>query len=349
MGKSNIVIRQWLSQKTRFSQFVNGALFQGVQIFAAENMRKEDGQQGLIVRTADGKEVVIERYRDIMMTARTESEETKLIVFACENQDEIHYAMPVRSMLYDALSYVEQVSEIRRRRKKDRSLNKSAEFLSGIKKTDRLCPVITIIFYYGEERWDGMKDMHSLLGITGEEYKMLRKYIPNYTINLIDPREMDDLNCFGEDLQTVFEMLKYRKDKDKLLHYVDEHKEYFSDVDDETGRAIEVLLGSGNLIHHMNRNESGGVNMCLALDEYYQDGVNQGIVEGIVRGIESGRIQLIYRKLEKGTSVSEIAEWMEIEVSEVSVIKELMEAYPGEGDERIAERYLEKMAAGSLE
>ena len=31
----------------------------------------------------------------------------RLIVLACENQDEIHYAIPVRNMLYDALNYVE--------------------------------------------------------------------------------------------------------------------------------------------------------------------------------------------------------------------------------------------------
>ena len=34
---------------------------------------------------------------------------TKLVLLTCENQDAIHYAMPVRSMLYDALDYTDQI------------------------------------------------------------------------------------------------------------------------------------------------------------------------------------------------------------------------------------------------
>ena len=34
---------------------------------------------------------------------------TRLILLTAENQSEVHYAMPVRSMLYDAMEYTEQV------------------------------------------------------------------------------------------------------------------------------------------------------------------------------------------------------------------------------------------------
>lgn len=347
MGKSNIAIRQWLSHKERFSNFVNGALFQGTPVFTAENLKKEDGHQGLILKTTDEKEITIERYRDITMTARTISDETKIIVLACENQDEIHYAMPVRNMLYDALNYAEQVNDIRRQRRNDKTLSSSAEFLSGLKKSDRLCPVITIVFYYGEEKWDGVRDLHELLGVDRDEYAILRSFIPNYTINLIDPREIDDLNCFGEDLQTVFKMLQYRKDKQKLLDYVKENKDFFEDVDEDTGHAIEVFLGSQSLIGNMKKNELGGLNMCQALEEYYQDGINEGIERGfergiehgIERGIERGTIQLVRKKLNQGVSVNEITEWMELEKSSVLLIKSLTEEYPAESDAQITDRF----------
>ncbi len=344
MGKNNIAIRQWLSNEERFSFFVNGALFRGAPVFNARNLKKDDGQQGLILKTPDGKEISVERYRDITMTARTNSDETKIMILACEHQDEIHYAMPVRTMLYDALNYVDQINEIRRKNRKDKTLTGSAEFLSGLKKTDKLCPVITIIFYYGEERWMDIRDLHSLLGIDQDEYKMLRKFIPNYTINLIDPREIDDLNCFGKDLQTVFEMLQYRKDKTKLLDYVNDHKDYFKDVDETTGRAIEVFLGSRSLIDNIKKNESGGFNMCQALDEYYQDGVNEGIEHGIERGItlgiECGAIRLIRRKLKQAVSIDEISEWMDLDTSSVLQIEALITKYPDESDGQIANRII---------
>ncbi len=286
MGKSNVVIRQWLSNKERFASFVNGALFQGMQVFHADKLRQDDGQQGVVLKNAEGKSIAVERYRDITMTAQ---DETKIIILACENQEEIHYAMPVRNMLYDALSYMDQIREIRQQRKSEKQLQGNAEFLSGLKKADMLYPVITIVFYYGEESWDGQKDLHGLLGIEREEYKMLRKFIPNYGINLIAPKEMEDLKCFRKDLQMVFGMLQYRKDKTDLINYVKSHEDFFANVDIETGNAVKVLLGSEKLMQNIEKNESGGMNMCQALDELYQDGVNQGFEQGVKALIETCR------------------------------------------------------------
>lgn len=39
MGKGTNAIGQWLSQKKHFSNFVNGALFQGTQVFTAETRK----------------------------------------------------------------------------------------------------------------------------------------------------------------------------------------------------------------------------------------------------------------------------------------------------------------------
>ena len=37
---------------------------------------------------------------------------TDLAVLACESQARIHYAMPVRNMLYDSLTYTEQIRQV---------------------------------------------------------------------------------------------------------------------------------------------------------------------------------------------------------------------------------------------
>lgn len=88
--------------------------------------------------------------------------------------------------------------------KKD--LKESAEFLSGLKKMDLLSPVLNIVFYYGEEDWDGSLDLHGLLGIDRKDCQMLKKYVPNYRINLIDPKKSENLKCFQTDLQIIFGM-----------------------------------------------------------------------------------------------------------------------------------------------
>ncbi len=49
------------------------------------------------------------RYRDVV---KKYAKGMEFVIFAIENQQKIHYAMPVRKMLYDALGYVKQCKEI---------------------------------------------------------------------------------------------------------------------------------------------------------------------------------------------------------------------------------------------
>ena len=284
MGKNNTIIRQWLSDEGRMASLVNGCLFSGKQVFKKEHLKREDSVQGVILKTRDGKETAIERYRDIMMTS---DDGIRIVILACENQDEIHYGMPVRGMLYDAVSYTEQIRLLQKVHKEEKSLKTSAEFLSGLKKEDMLCPVITIIFYYGEEKWDGKKDLHSLLGLEREEYQVLKEYVPNYKLNFIDPAEIQDLSKFEESLQMVFGMLKYRKDLTGLKNYMEQHYKYFSNTDEETYRAARMMLGADSYWKEIrSEKEDGRMNMCKALEDLRQEGIDIGMERGFIEAFQ---------------------------------------------------------------
>lgn len=278
MGKNDIYMKRWLSDKKRFADLMNGFLFGGKQVFSPQSLRFENKEQEIVLREPDGTEVAIHRYRDITMVS---DDGTRIVVLACENQEEIHYAMPVRGMLYDALSYAEQVRQINKGRKEKKKLKGNAEFLSGLMKEDRLFPVVTVVFYYGgESEWDGQTELHGLLGIDRKEYKLLKKYVPNYKINLIDLKKLSDISCFQTDLQIILGMLKYRKNKTDLQNYIYSNKDYFSNIDEDSYNAARVLLGSENVLKG-EKQDSGGIDMCKALDDWYQDGVNEGREQGI--------------------------------------------------------------------
>lgn len=278
MGKNDIFMKRWLSDKERFADLVNGFMFHGKQVFSPQNLKFEDKEQELVLREPGGTEIAIHRYRDITMVA---DDGTMVIVLACENQEEIHYAMPVRGMLYDAMSYAEQVRQIKKERRAGKSLKGNAQFLSGLRKDDRLFPVVTVIFYYGEKEWDGQKDLHGLLGIDRNVYQLLKEYVPNYKINLIEPRKLWDLSCFQTDLQIIFGMLKYKNSKEALRGYVQSHKNYFSNIEEDSYNAARVLLGSESSLKEVKQKKGEHVDMCKALDDLYQDGVKQGIEQGI--------------------------------------------------------------------
>ena len=296
MGKNDIYMKRWLSNKRRFADLINGSLFQGKQVFLPNHLKESNPEQTLILRKPNGEDISVQRYRDIMMVAE---DGTRIVVLACENQDEIHYAMPVRGMLYDALNYTEQISQIRKIRRENKELENSSEFLSGLKKSDRLTPVITVVFYYGEKEWDGTQDLHGLLALNAKEYELLKKYIPNYRINLIDPRRLNHDLCFQTDLQLVFGMLEYRKSKEGLQKYMQTNKKYFGSIDEDSYNAIRVLLGSGQQLPEAKQ-KSGGIDMCKALDDLYQDGINEGIKTGIKKGIEQGIEQGVEQGIEQG-------------------------------------------------
>ena len=57
-------------------------------------------------------------------------------------------------MVYDALQYDKQVKRAAQRHRQDKDKPTRDEFLSGFTKEDRLTPVITLVVYFGDQKWD---------------------------------------------------------------------------------------------------------------------------------------------------------------------------------------------------
>ena len=213
-----------------------------------------------------------------------------LMILACENQEKIHYAMPVRTMLYDGLSYAEQIRQLKKKRKKGEKVS-ADEFLSGMKKDDKLYPVSTLVFYYGDKPWDGSVDLHGLLkkSENPELEEKIKTLIPNYHINLLDVNQIEDTSVYKTDLQTILEMIKYRQDKESMQKYVQEHEGYFRHVDRDTYNVLRVLLKAEKQMDEIKNQEKEEVDMCQALQEIFDDGRN----EGFMQGREQGRREFI--------------------------------------------------------
>lgn len=154
-----------LSDNEVFADLFNGAVFQGVP-------------------GKDGQPAVIKKLRDVQKGSGME-ESILGIELAVEGQRKVHYGMPVRHMLYDAVDYTKQIQNLEKKHRSSRGLSPGAEFLSGLKKEDKLRPIITLGLFYGEDQlWDGPMCLHDML----EFPKVLepwKHYIPNYPLNLV--------------------------------------------------------------------------------------------------------------------------------------------------------------------
>ena len=241
----------------------------------------------------------------------------KLVVLACESQNKIHYAMPVRNMLYDSLAYTDQIQETWRWQKKG-SIMTGEEFLSRFRRGDKIYPVITLVFYYDVKKWDGAVDLYGMFPEMqdGEMKDVLHKFVPNYWINLVDAGEIERVEHFRTDLQQVFGMLKYRNKKEELQQYIHQNQEYFSSVDVETYQALGEFLHMEKELEKMADVRKGEkVDMCQALKEWYADGVEEG--EGRSEGRAELLKELIDKKRKKGLSVEEIADILEVDAKTV--------------------------------
>lgn len=324
MGKSNIAVKQWLRNKKRFADLFNGTIFQGQQVILPEELEEIDSESSMIVTDKNQKEKGVQKYRDIAMRWK---KEIQLSILACENQNKVHYAMPVRMMLYDSLTYTDQIRQIWENQEPKAKLTEE-EFLSKFRKEDKLYPVISLVFYYGLAPWDASTDLHGMFQQSDlfKNAEILKKYMPNYTLNLIDAGNVENLQKFQSDLQLIFGMLRYKEEKDELHKYMNENSGYFANVDQETYQAIRELLHSEKELKGISSMDKRRehVDMCKALEDLYNSGVNSGIEKGIEQGAEEKLLELIERKLAKGKSVEQIAEELEETVDTVCDLMALL-------------------------
>lgn len=86
-------------------------------------------------------------------------------------------------------------------------------------------------------------------------------------------------------------MLQYKNKKEDLYQYIDNNRQYFSEVDIETYQAIRAMLHSEKQLKRISEKDSGKetVNMCKALEDIYEDGKSEGIKENIRALVETCR------------------------------------------------------------
>lgn len=117
MGRADIAVKNWLNDSERFADLFNGVVFGGRQVVRSEELESMDRETDIIVTDKEGKRKGVQRYRDIVKRWKKKMD---LAVLACEAQNNVHYAMPVRGMTQDGLSYTEQIRILWRGREREK-------------------------------------------------------------------------------------------------------------------------------------------------------------------------------------------------------------------------------------
>lgn len=297
MGKVDIATKQYMSHRDVIADVFNFYIYDGRQVIKPEKLQKIDTAEVALPYGNDA-EIAVQKLRDnIMLWTMAMDDKAAYAVLGIENQDKIHYAMAVKNMLYDALQYAKQVEEAKRSyrnglNKKRIKLN-SEEFLSGLKKADRLMPVITLVVYFGDKDWDGAKSIHEMLSVDDDE---LLSYVPNYKINLIEPAKIsdEDYDKFKTDVGSVLQFIKHQSDEDGSWI---KGKTRFKHVEKEAVELINLIIGS----KITGEEKEEVVDMCRA----WENSINNAMREGMREGELKGKIEILYE--ECNMSIHDIA------------------------------------------
>ena len=307
MGTKDSKAKEYLSDNMRFSEICNYVLFDGEKVIKPEDLKECDTTEVLSVFGIDRKQIVKQKWRDLLKSVSVKhTGEMYVILIGAEAQTDIHYAMPVKTMIYDALNYGEQVNEAKKRHRKNRDYRSSDEFLSGFTLDDKLTPVITITLYLGTTQWDGPRSLAEMMPQMDER---ILPFINDYRINLLNPLEITDFSKFETGLRPLFELLKNASDEEKLNELITKD-ETFTKVDVETVAAINLFVGTD--IKYDEKEEV--VNMCKAWDDHkkrgiqegIQQGMQQGIQQGIQQGVQQGRCLEVYSLVQDGILEPEV-------------------------------------------
>ena len=284
MGQKDITTKDYVKETAVFADAFNKYIYKGKQVIKPENLRPLDTDLTAIPYGADGAGVPTQRYRDVLKSATVMMDDNAAyLLLGIESQSEVHYAMPVRNMVYNALQYAAQVEEAARSHKEARKAGNpkeqakkltAAEFLSGFHKEDRLFPVVTLAVYFGAGEWDGPMSLHEMLSVQEPE---ILSFVSDYKLNLIAPEHMSDeeIDQFQTSLREVMLFIKHSRDKAKLNEMM-QNDDRFKHMDRSAARVVSSVTG----VEINEDNEEEKVNMCQALREMMEEANSEGMQKG---------------------------------------------------------------------
>ena len=200
----DLTTKRCLSDNERYADLINGAVFGGRQLLQPQDLADRDSHA--IMRrgkASGGKKSYKPRYHDLIKKAAFG---VNFAVISLEDQDRVHYLMPLRNMAYEAAEYDRQAEIIRRQVQKFPDITEE-EFLSGFRKDSRLWPCITFVLYFGEE-WDGSRDLHGILDMRDIPDKLLALVRSDPAYQEMDEAAYDMVSEYAE-AEGLIKMKKY--------------------------------------------------------------------------------------------------------------------------------------------
>ena len=183
-----------------FADIVNVLVYEGDPVVKPENLR--DGPTASVYKAAEGE--LRQKNRDVLKIDTENGVEIR--VYGLENQTRPSNVMPVRVMGYDFGSYDRN---IRKEKMKNKEQGREADYTAELWPGQKLCPVVTLVLYFGTEPWSGPTTLHGMLNLP----ERLKPFVPDYPVNLVQVAflEEEEISLFRSDFRIVAEFFRAKR------------------------------------------------------------------------------------------------------------------------------------------
>lgn len=299
--KPDIIVKNYWRNKEQFADFFNAVLFDGKQVIKPKELEDLDTEESSVFEHKEYAESIGASRDTVKIRKKSTVYGVEFVILGMEGQEHIHYAMPMRVMGYDYAAYQKQYVDNAAKYKTAKSLTEE-EYLSKMKKDDRLVPVITVVVYYGEKPWDGAVSLHGMLHISEE----MKPFVNDYRMHLVEARK-NDLKLHNINNRDLFNLLgilldrngKLQETRDRAINYAREHR--------VEKTVIMTAAGAANCKIDYNKiARKGDADMCTVFEETRREGIAEGEAKGIIEtGYEFGiSEEEILARLQKKLNIS---------------------------------------------
>lgn len=250
-----------------FADIMNVALFGGQPVVKAHDLSDSGTRSRLKM---DGK--LHEQERDVAKFWK--NGDIRIALCGLENQSKPDRDMVLRVIGYDGAAYKEQA-------------NQHISAYRAKEKPAPVYPTVTIVLYFGEERWTAPKTLRECFEVNIPAG--LDRFIQDYQIHVFEVARLtpEQVQLFTSDFRIVADYLVQKRisknyiASSREIRHIDSTMKLLSAITNDS-RFVEetqLLISEGK----------GNVNMCEVLDKIEARGIAQGEARG--RAAERAAIQ----------------------------------------------------------
>ena len=333
MREKDSLSKEFLSDPFVFADAFNGTVFGGEQVIRPDALSEMDTTGFFHAITESGEEKTQERRRDLLkMLACKTAGATDYAILAIEEQSAVDYAMPVRSITYDAALYDKQVMDIWNSNRREKKEEVARTFVSKLLPQDRITPIVTLVIFLSDTQWDGPRCLRDLMKPFPKE---LEPFINDYKLNILCPADLgiEDIHRFKSDLAAVLLAAKYARNNE-MLNSIIRTDPVFWDITNATTEPLIRKISNYDLSGN-KEDMTMGLNLAEKterLSQFYYHcgeaaGIEKGRQEGRLEGRQEGRLEGRQEGEKEGAIMGALDVMLSLKLSKEVICQKMKELY----------------------